>query len=137
MTLPVDLDDFDLILGSDDAELPALIPVLNNGNGNGNRTNGTPALVNESSEWLSDPLPVKLDKIRELFLNSKSPTEVYAAASLMPISDWLDMVVKLSPKNVQITGGISFRHMLEEFGPIEKDKYRFNAIPVECAELVD
>lgn len=132
---PVDLDDFDMILSCDEASLPASsLPVPSNGNGNG----GTPARTVPAAEsWQDDPVSVKLDKIRAIFLNAKTPTEVYAEASLLPIGDWLEMVVKLSPKNVQITGGISFRHMMEEFGPIEKDKYRFNAIPVECTELAD
>lgn len=132
---PVDLDDFDMILSCDEASLPASsLPVPSNGNGNG----GTPARVNAVEEdWTDDPIPTKLDKIRAAFLNSKTAAEVQTAAWLMPIGDWLEMVVKLSPKNVQITGGISFRHMMEEFGPIEKDKYRFNAIPVECTELAD
>lgn len=133
---PVDLDDFDLILGSEDVQLPPLSSsVPSNGNGSGS---GAPDLaVTEEDDWRNDPIPAKLDKIRAAFLNAKSPTEVHTAAWLMPIGDWLEMVVKLSPKNVQISGGVSFRHMLEEFGPIEKDKYRFNAIPVECMELVD
>lgn len=133
MAPPVDFDDFDMILGSNEAELPDLSSAPSNGNGK----SGAPVLAIAEEDWARDPIPGKLDKIRALFLNSKTPTEVYAAASMMPIGDWLEMVVKLSPKNVQITGGISFRHMLEEFGPIEKDKYRFNAIPVECTELID
>ena len=96
MTPPVDLDDFDLILGSDDAELPASLPVLNNSNGNGKRKSGTPALAIESAAWTDDPVSVKLDKIRAVFLNAKTPTEVYAEASLMPVGDWLEMAGKLT-----------------------------------------
>ena len=92
MTPPVDLDDFDLILGSDDAELPA----LSNGNGNGKRKSRTPALAIESAYWTDDPVSVKLDKIRAVFLNAKTPTEVYAEASLMPVGDWLEMAGKLT-----------------------------------------
>ena len=131
---PVDLDDFDMILACNEAELPSSLPATRGENGKA----GTPAPVNVAEEdWTNDPVPTKLDKIRAAFLNSKTAAEVQTAAWLMPIGDWLEMVVKLSPKNVQITGGISFRHMMEEFGPIEKDKYRFNAIPVECTELTD
>ena len=137
MALRLDMDDFDSILSCTDVALAAesLEPTVPS---NGNGSNGASALAAATDEdWQNDPIPVKLDKIRAAFLNAKSPTEVQAAAWLMPIGDWLEMVVKLSPKNVQITGGISFRHMLEEFGPIEKDKYRFNAIPAEYTELVD
>ena len=129
----LDMDDFDSILSCTDVALSSEPAVPSNGNGG----SGTPAPAVTEDDWQNDPIPAKLDKIRAAFLNAKSPTEVQTAAWLMPIGDWLEMVVKLSPKNVQITGGISFRHMLEEFGPIEKDKYRFNAIPVECTELVD
>lgn len=134
--MPVDMDDFNAILASTDVSLPALSPpsgMVERKNGNG----GAPAGQNDDSEWQNDPVPAKLDKIRAAFLNAKTPAEVYSQAALLPIGDWLEMVVKLSPKDVKITGGISFRHMLEEFGPIEKDKYRFNAIPVECTEVVD
>ena len=95
---------------------------------------GAPApalsLVENEEEWKNDPVPVKLEKIRAAFLNSKTVSEVLAAGSMMMIGDWLELVVKLSPKNVQITGGLSFKHMLEELGPINKDDYRPKQI--EC-----
>jgi hypothetical protein len=131
MAPPVDLDDFSAILASEVTSLPALPSTINKGNG------GTPTVVTEASGWASDPLPAKLDKIRAVFLNAKSPTEVYAEASLMPVGDWLEMVVKMSPKDVKVSGGIAFRHMLADMGPIDKSQYRPQAVQCDYEEVVE
>lgn len=132
----LDMDDFDSILACTDVALAAPgASVPSNGNG----SSGAPALIATEDNWQNDPIPTKLDKIRAAFLNAKSPTEVQTAAWLMPIGDWLEMVVKLSPKNVQVTGDISFIHMLDTLGPINKSEYRLPT-PAECiveAELAE
>ena len=133
MAPPVDFDDFSAILASEASALPALPSAVNKGNGNG----GTPAVVVEASEWASDPLPAKLDKIRAVFLNAKTPTEVYAEASLMPVGDWLEMVVKMSPKDVKVSGGIAFRHMLADMGPIDKNQYKPQAVQCDYEEVTE
>ena len=94
---PVDYDDFAAILSCEDTTLAGLPSVVKPKNGG----NGTPAAADKSAEgWLDDPASVKLDKIRAVFLNAKTPTEIYNEASLMPVGDWLEMVVKLSPQDV-------------------------------------
>ena len=86
--------------------------------------------------WLNDPVPVKLEKIRAAFLDAKTPQEVTLQASIMPLGDWLDMVVRLSPKNIQVQGAVSFKHMLEELGPIDKEAYRPKVIDAEFSEML-
>jgi hypothetical protein len=93
MPPPVDYDDFAAILSCEDATLPALRPVVKPTNGGGN---GTPALATVTESWIDDPVSVKLEKIRAVFLNAKTPTEVYAEAAIMPVGDWLEMVGKLT-----------------------------------------
>lgn len=53
-------------------------------------------------DWSTDPVPVKLEKIRAAFLNAKTAREVTGMASVMAIGDWLDLVIKLSPKQVDV-----------------------------------
>jgi len=95
-----------------------------------------PALTAADEEdWQSDPLSLKLEKIRASFLNAKTAAEVKMSASMMPLGDWLELVVKLSPKNIQLQADVSFKHMLAELGPIDKNQYRPRAIPVEYQEV--
>ena len=134
MPPPVDYDDFVGILSCEEATLPALRSVAKPKNGNG----GTPAGGDKSAEgWLDDPASVKLDKIRAVFLNAKTPADVQMEAALMPVCDWLEMVVKLSPKDVKVSGGIAFRHMLADMGPIDKNQYRPKAIACEYEEVAE
>lgn len=60
-----------------------------------------PALDGDAN-WQNDPVPVKLEKIRAAVLNARSAAEVTARAALIPIADWLDLVVKLSPKQIDV-----------------------------------
>ena len=75
-------------------------------------------------DWQDDPVPIKLEKIRSVLLNSKTADEIATEASMMPVGMWLDLVVKLMPKNIQVSGDINFQHMLADLGPIDKDQYR-------------
>ena len=72
-----------------------------------NEKTGPPVPLTEDEEWQNDPVSVKLEKIRGVFLNAKTAPEVRAAASTMAIGDWLDMVGKLNkqvdPAPVHIT----------------------------------
>ena len=85
-------------------------------------------------DWQDDPVPLKLEKIRAAFLNGKTAAEVENAAAMMLVGDWLELIAKISPKNVQVQGEVSFKHMLEELGPIDKSQYRFKMIE---AEIID
>lgn len=82
--------------------------------------------TSDPDDWRTDPVAVKLEKIRSVFLNSKTPFEVRAAAASMPIGLWLEQVVRLMPKDVKVQGEVNFRHMLEGLGPIDKDAYRLS-----------
>lgn len=94
-------DDLITMLESADADLPALNCELVACEA------GPPAGELVDLDWQNDPVSVKLEKIKAAFLNSKTATEVQAAASGMVIGDWLEMVVKLSKQAdvgpVQIT----------------------------------
>lgn len=83
----------------------------------------TPAVAGDAN-WQDDPVPTKIEKIRAAFLNGKTASEVEAAAGNMLVGDWLELVAKISPKNIQVQGEMNFRHILAELGPIDKDKYR-------------
>ena len=135
--MPLESENFIGLFDTEEETLPDL-PVaspLESARGNGG--NGTPASLESKAsddDWRNDPVPVKLEKIRAAFLNAKRPGEVMAMAGTMAMAEWLELVIKLSPKNVQVSGGISFRHMLEELGPINKEQYRLSG-PVIEAEL--
>jgi len=129
--MPVDMDDFSRILASDESTLPDLPITTEKKNG------GAPATGDAEDGWMDDPISTKLEKIRAVFLNAKSPMEVFAQASVMRIGDWLEMVVKLSPKDIKVTGGIAFRHMMADMGPIDKDQYRPKTITCEYEEVAE
>lgn len=93
-------------------------------------------VVAEEDDWNSDPVATKLEKIRAVFLNSKSPAEVRAAAGVMPVGLWLEQVIKLMPKDIKVQGEVEFRHMLEGLGPIDKDAYRLGSRPA-ATELIE
>lgn len=125
--MPIDIDLFAIVEGSQ-AELPSKTEPA--------QTSAVqvPVCLTED-DWQADPVPVKLEKIRAAFLNSKTVTDIRMASTTMPIGDWLEMVVKLSPKNIQVQGAVSFKHMLEEYGPIDSSKYKPKAIDVEYKEI--
>ena len=85
----------------------------------------------DSAEWDNDAVPMKLEKIRAAFLNSKTAAEVTAAAGNMPVAMWLECVIKLMPKNVQVTGSVDFTHMLAGLAPIDRDAYRPKVVEAE------
>jgi hypothetical protein len=90
--------------------------------------------VQTEDDWATDPVPTKLEKIRAAFLNSKSAAEVTAAAGNMPVTMWLECVIKLMPKDIKVQGEVSFHHMLEGLGPIDANAYRLGAGPVKVVE---
>lgn len=118
-------EDFITLLEDDEPTLPPARDI--------SAYHGTPAAglqeLPPEADWKDDPVPVKLEKIRAAFLNGKSASEVLVAASMMPIGDWIELVTKLAPKNIQVQGEFSFKHMLEEFGPVDKEQYRFRQLP--------
>lgn len=123
----MEAEDFIKMFKEESTNLPALPPPI--------AAEGSPPLPAASGDWQEDPLAVKLDKIRAAFLNGKTAGEVEAEAARMHIGDWLELVVKLSPKNIQVKGDVSFRHMLEQMGPIDRETYRFKVIDAEYKEL--
>ena len=133
--MPLECDDYISMFDDDSEELPpslsSCLPAVN-------EKTGPPVSALElvdDIEWQNDPVPVKLEKIRAAFLNSRTAGEVMAAGSTMQIGDWLELVVKLSPKNIQVSGGLSFKHMLEEMGPIDKNDYRPKQIECQCEDI--
>lgn len=95
---------------------------------------GQELVVATEEDWQDDPVSTKLEKIRSVFLNSKTAAEVRAAVSGMPVGLWLDHVAKLMPKDVKVSGGVGLVHMLADLGPINKEDYRPKRLsPVESA----
>ena len=92
-----DLEDYIGLFECEATELPDVPAVCKNVNGG----NGTPPAVIDDENWQTDPVSGKLEKIRAVFLNSKTASEVKAAASTMPVGDWLDLVTKIT-KQVEI-----------------------------------
>ena len=97
-------EDYVALFECGEEELPpvsSLPAVCKNGG------NGTPPASVEDENWQTDPVSGKLEKIRAAFLNSKTASEVKAAASTMPVGDWLDLVTKMAKQvdtaPVQIT----------------------------------
>lgn len=76
------------------------------------------------ADWQNDPVPVKMEKIRAALMNAKTAFDVEDQARRLPVADWIELVAKLAPKNIQVQADFSFKHLVEEFGPIDKEKFR-------------
>jgi len=80
--------------------------------------------LGELDEWAEDPVGVAWNKIRSVFLRAKSPAQLFIEARNMSTGQWLDYAMKMAPKDLKVTAEFSFKHLLEELGPIDKEKYR-------------
>lgn len=80
--------------------------------------------ITEDDRWTDDPVSVKWDKIRRVFLNAKDPVELHVDAAAMSTTQWLEMALRMAPKDVRVTAEFSFRALAEEFGPIDKELYK-------------
>jgi hypothetical protein len=74
--------------------------------------NGLAGLLGKPVEDMSDLL--------QLFKVAKSPSEIYAYASDVPVPVWLDWFVKLSPKKVEMKGQMDVRAVFANLGPAAK-----------------
>ena len=73
------------------SKLSSLPPVVKPSNGNGNEL-----------DWTDDPVGVKWNKIRSAVMDSKSVEEVVADVQAMGTREWLDWVVRMAPKQVEV-----------------------------------
>ena len=88
------------------------------------------SLNRQSSSHSSKASPVLAELLRkpvedmsdllQLFKAAKSPSEVYAYASDVPVPVWLDWFVKLSPKKVEMKGQMDVRAVFANLGPAVK-----------------
>ena len=92
-------------------------------------------LVCDVDDWQNASVPEKYDKIQAVVMNSKSAEEVATEVRGMSVPVWLDLVIKMAPKNVKVSGAVSFKHMIDNLAPIDKDQYKFNAVEVEYSEI--
>lgn len=79
----------------------------------------------------SDPndleFPDYIQKVKEAFVRSKSLKEIELHASSMGFRDWMDYFLKMIPKDVKIQGEFNFKHLVAEFGPVNKEQFRVGA----------
>lgn len=71
-----------------------------------------PALNKESVSSLED--------IRSIWLSARSPQEIAVQAATMPFGVWMDYVIKMTPKQVDIKGQIDMRAAFVNLGPPPK-----------------
>lgn len=86
-------------------------------------------------DWQEAPVGEKWDRIRAAWMNGKTAAEVISEAECMSVPAWLEICVKMAPKNVTVQGQVSFKHMIDNLAPIDKDEYKFNATQVEYEEV--
>lgn len=72
-------------------KLQSLPPAAKPSNGNG-----------DELDWTDDPVGVKWNKIRSTVMNAKSVEEVVADVEAMGTREWLDWVVRMAPKQVEV-----------------------------------
>ncbi len=81
--------------------------------------------------------PEYLQKVKETFIKARPLEDVRQFAAGMLFSDWMDYVIKLLPKDIKIQGEVNFKHLIAEFGPIDKSQYRLGSEPVEELEFCE
>ena len=92
--------------------------------------------VTPEEEWADDPFAVAWTKIRSAFLSGKDAFSIKAYARTLSEGAWLEMAQKMAPKDVKVTGEVGLRHLLDELGPIDKEKYRIRQVEdVEFSEV--
>lgn len=89
--------EIESILGDDRAELPEV-----------EESDRQALAVGRSMQWLrqlewtNDPVPLKWDKIRAVFLNAYTPEEIFYQAQGMRFREWLDFAVKMMQRQVEM-----------------------------------
>lgn len=127
--MPLDAADYISMFDDETLELPLSVDGTGvDGDKNGDA--GPPALLAEDIDWQNDPVSVKLEKIRGVFLNAKTASEVSVAASMMQIGDWLEYVGKLS-KQVD-TAPVQITAIRIELPP--REDYSGDVVEVELAQ---
>jgi len=58
--------------------------------------------VTEDDEWKDDNTAGKFDKIRRVFMNGRTAQDVLLHAQTMSDRDWMDTVVRLAPKQIDV-----------------------------------
>lgn len=107
---------------------PASVPVK--------RTVGSQELQTVTdADWQVLPTAEKWDKIRSAWMNGKTAEEIAVTAQEISVLAWLDVCVKMAPKDVKVQGTVSFKHMIDSLAPINKDDYRLGAVEVEFSEV--
>ena len=135
-------------IGLFEEESPEVSPAVNTaapGNGDrmelgveGRKILDTLIEVKPEEEWAEDTFGNAWNKIRSAFLKSKTAFDVKAYARTLSDAAWLDVVLKMAPRDVKVTGEVNIKHMLSELGPINKNQYRLshnNAVEVEFSEV--
>lgn len=100
-------------------------------NGGGACLDGTPAPSRDCS------FPEYVKQFKEAFIRAKPLETVSELASGMRFSDWMEMAIKLLPRDVKIQGDFSFVHQLEALGPVNKAEYMLPEPQAVEAEFED
>lgn len=91
------------------------------------------ALAHQDLPWAE-----YLQRFKETFIKAKPLDTVKVLAANMGFVDWLGYCVKLMPKDIKIQGEVNFRHLVAEFGPIDKSQYRLEEPVVDViGEVVE
>jgi hypothetical protein len=61
-----------------------------------------------------------IEEIKDLFLAAKGSAEVYAYAADCSMPVWLDWMVKLSPKQMKVSGQLDHRAVFASLGPVKR-----------------
>lgn len=68
-------------------------------------------------------LPEKLstlEDVRNIWLAARSPQEIALQAQTMPFGVWMDYMIKLTPKQLDVKGQIDMRAAFVNLGPPQK-----------------
>lgn len=62
-----------------------------------------PITVSPDEEWVGDPTGTAWEKVRRAFLSGKKAFSIKAYASNMTEAAWLDMALRMAPKQVEVS----------------------------------
>ena len=63
-----------------------------------------------------------LDDIRNIWLSAREPAEIAAEATSMPFAIWIDYAIKLSPKQMKLSGQVDMRAAFMNLGPPHRNR---------------
>lgn len=78
----------------------------------------SPVSVSAATQTTAQPLSV--ESVLQIFLNAKTESEIAGYASDCPVPVWLNWLIKLAPKRLDVDSRMDVRAIFATLGPVER-----------------